>query len=173
MIELAEIETARGRIKGAAVRTPLVRLYHEQIPAGTEIYLKLELLQPINDNSLITTHDATRQRIAASPNAITKIKSSYLDWDDNAKAKIQAMNQIERSLLNDMQQKALKLQSDRASAQKRVSVYVVDEKNRLQRRTLTLGMFDGSNSEIIGGAAEGDMFVTRAHIGDEKKPKPI
>jgi threonine dehydratase len=30
------------------VRTPLVRLHHEDIPAGTEIYCKLELLQPIN-----------------------------------------------------------------------------------------------------------------------------
>ena len=48
MIELAEIESARERISGAAVRTPLVRLHHEQIPDGTEIYLKLELLQPIN-----------------------------------------------------------------------------------------------------------------------------
>ena len=48
VIELAEIESARDRISGAAVRTPLVRLHHEQIPDGTEIYLKLELLQPIN-----------------------------------------------------------------------------------------------------------------------------
>ncbi len=46
MIELAEIEAARGRIAGAAVRTPLVRLHVEEAPA--EIYLKLENLQPIN-----------------------------------------------------------------------------------------------------------------------------
>jgi threonine dehydratase len=46
VIELAEIEAARGRIAGAAVRTPLVRLYVEEAPA--EIYLKLENLQPIN-----------------------------------------------------------------------------------------------------------------------------
>ncbi|MGZ4215394.1 MAG: pyridoxal-phosphate dependent enzyme [Solirubrobacteraceae bacterium] len=48
MIELAAIESARDRIADAAVRTPLVRLHHEAIPDGTEIYLKLELLQPIN-----------------------------------------------------------------------------------------------------------------------------
>ncbi|HEY1508485.1 MAG TPA: pyridoxal-phosphate dependent enzyme, partial [Solirubrobacteraceae bacterium] len=48
MIELAEIERARERIAGVAVRTPLVRLYHEDTPPDTEIYLKLELLQPIN-----------------------------------------------------------------------------------------------------------------------------
>ena len=45
MIELAEIEAARGRIAGSVVRTPLVRL-HVDVPA--EIYLKLENLQPIN-----------------------------------------------------------------------------------------------------------------------------
>jgi threonine dehydratase len=46
MIGLAEIEAARGRIAGAAVRTPLVRLHADDAPA--EIYLKLETLQPIN-----------------------------------------------------------------------------------------------------------------------------
>ena len=46
MIELTEIEAARGRIAGAAVRTPLVRLQAGDAPA--EIYLKLENLQPIN-----------------------------------------------------------------------------------------------------------------------------
>ena len=46
MIELAEIEAARGRIAGSVVRTPLVRLHVEDAPA--EIYLKLENLQPIN-----------------------------------------------------------------------------------------------------------------------------
>jgi len=46
MIELAEIEAARERIAGAALRTPLVRLHVEDAPA--EIYLKLENLQPIN-----------------------------------------------------------------------------------------------------------------------------
>ena len=41
---LAEIEAARERIRGAAVRTPLIRL-----PEGPgEIWLKLETLQPIN-----------------------------------------------------------------------------------------------------------------------------
>ena len=46
MIELAAIEAARERIRGAALRTPLVRLHVEDAPA--EIYLKLENLQPIN-----------------------------------------------------------------------------------------------------------------------------
>jgi threonine dehydratase len=41
---LAEIEAARARIQGAALRTPLVRL---DVPGPAEIYLKLENLQPI------------------------------------------------------------------------------------------------------------------------------
>ena len=45
MIELAEIEAARERIGGAAIRTPLLRLRVDDAPA--DIYLKLENLQPI------------------------------------------------------------------------------------------------------------------------------
>ena len=41
---LPEVETARTRIRGIALRTPLVRL---QVEAAAEIYLKLETLQPI------------------------------------------------------------------------------------------------------------------------------
>ena len=44
MIELAEIERARGVLDGIAVRTPLVRL---DVDADAEIWLKLELLQPV------------------------------------------------------------------------------------------------------------------------------
>jgi threonine dehydratase len=46
MTTLAEIEAARERIAGAAVRTPLIRLPLPDAPA--EIYLKLETLQPVN-----------------------------------------------------------------------------------------------------------------------------
>jgi threonine dehydratase len=44
-ISLAEIQAAKARIAGSAVRTPLVRLNLDGAPA--EIYLKLENLQPI------------------------------------------------------------------------------------------------------------------------------
>ena len=44
MIALAEIEAARDRIAGTAIRTPLVRL---DVDAPAEIWLKLENLQPI------------------------------------------------------------------------------------------------------------------------------
>jgi threonine dehydratase len=61
VIELAEIEAARERIAGAAVRTPLVRLHVGEAPA--EIYLKLENLQPINS---FKTRGATNAVMIAS-----------------------------------------------------------------------------------------------------------
>jgi threonine dehydratase len=45
VIPLDDIEAARERIRGAAIRTPLVRLGVDDAPA--EIWLKLENLQPI------------------------------------------------------------------------------------------------------------------------------
>src|SRR4051812_21048357 len=42
---LPEIQAARARIRGAAIRTPLLRLNVDDVAA--EIYLKLENLQPI------------------------------------------------------------------------------------------------------------------------------
>ena len=50
MIPLTEIDAARGRIEGAILRTPLVRLQLPESPA--EIYLKLENLQPIGSFKL-------------------------------------------------------------------------------------------------------------------------
>ena len=47
---LAEIEAARERIAGVALRTPLVRL--ESDSPGSEIWLKLEALQPIGSFKL-------------------------------------------------------------------------------------------------------------------------
>ena len=44
-ITLDEVKAARRRLTGVALRTPLVRLNVENTPA--EIYLKLEILQPI------------------------------------------------------------------------------------------------------------------------------
>jgi threonine dehydratase len=45
MTTLAEIEAARERIAGTAIRTPLVRLH---VDGPAEIYLKLENLQPVH-----------------------------------------------------------------------------------------------------------------------------
>jgi threonine dehydratase len=64
VIELAEIEAARERIRGAAIRTPLVRLYVEDAPA--EIYLKLETLQPINSFKIRGATNAIRNAPASA-----------------------------------------------------------------------------------------------------------
>ncbi|MGH3159890.1 MAG: threonine ammonia-lyase [Streptosporangiaceae bacterium] len=63
MIELAEIEAARDRIAGTAVRTALLRLQTGDTPA--EIYLKLENLQPINSFKIRGATNAVLQAPAA------------------------------------------------------------------------------------------------------------
>ena len=60
MIELSEIQAARQRIADVAVRTPLVRLHAAEVPAGTEIYLKLEALQPIGSFKIRGATNAVR-----------------------------------------------------------------------------------------------------------------
>jgi threonine dehydratase len=50
MPTLAAIEAARGRLAGLAIRTPLIRLNADHLPA--EIYLKLENLQAIGSFKL-------------------------------------------------------------------------------------------------------------------------
>jgi threonine dehydratase len=61
LISLAEIERARERIAGAAVRTPLVRL------PDTEVWLKLENLQPVASFKIRGATNAIR---AASAEAL-------------------------------------------------------------------------------------------------------
>ncbi len=58
LIPLAEIERARERIAGDAIRTPLVRLPID-VP-GSEIWLKLECLQPIGSFKLRGAANAIR-----------------------------------------------------------------------------------------------------------------
>jgi threonine dehydratase len=67
VIKLAEIEAARERIAGAAIRTPLVRLPVEDAPA--DVYLKLENLQPISSfkirgatNAVLLAPDSARAK---------------------------------------------------------------------------------------------------------------
>ena len=60
MIELSEIEAARARVADVAARTPLVRLYAPEVPAETEIYLKLEALQPIGSFKIRGATNAIR-----------------------------------------------------------------------------------------------------------------
>jgi threonine dehydratase len=60
VIELQEREAARARIADVAVRTPLVRLHAAEVPPDTEIYLKLEALQPIGSFKIRGATNAVR-----------------------------------------------------------------------------------------------------------------
>src|SRR5438034_6260440 len=64
VIGLTDIEAARRRIDGIAVRTPLVRLPVEG--TGAEIFLKLENLQPIGSFKI---RGASSYMTAADPKA--------------------------------------------------------------------------------------------------------
>jgi HlyD family secretion protein len=48
------------------------------------------------------------------------------------------------------------------ASQKREDVFVVGAGGKLERKTLILGLSDGSFAEVIRGAQEGDAFVVRA-----------
>jgi threonine dehydratase len=58
-IPLGEIAAARERLRGIALRTPLVRLDADDVlPAGTELFLKLECLQPVRSFKLRGAYNA-------------------------------------------------------------------------------------------------------------------
>jgi threonine dehydratase len=57
-ISLAAIRDAATAVYGAAIRTPLVRL---ELPDGPELYLKLEVLQPIGSFKIRGAYNVIRQ----------------------------------------------------------------------------------------------------------------
>jgi len=62
-IALAAIRDAATAVYGAAIRTPLVRVYLE--PPAPELYLKLEVLQPIGSFKIRGAYNVIRQLSAA------------------------------------------------------------------------------------------------------------
>lgn len=66
-IALADIRAACDRIRGAAIRTPLVRLAVDDAPA--EIFLKLENLQPVGSFKI---RGASNALALASPEALAR-----------------------------------------------------------------------------------------------------
>ncbi|MDX2643624.1 nitrate- and nitrite sensing domain-containing protein [Streptomyces sp. PA03-1a] len=72
-----------------------------------------ELLKGLNGgNDIVNKVGEQADRIAASESSIQNFQGKYLDWDDDAKTKIQLMGQIEQTLLQQMQQKALTLRDE-------------------------------------------------------------
>jgi threonine dehydratase len=66
-VPLSEIEAARRRIEGIAVRTPLLRL---PLDSGREIYLKLEALQPIGSFKIRGSGNAMAKARQDSPESL-------------------------------------------------------------------------------------------------------
>ncbi|MFJ6659371.1 nitrate- and nitrite sensing domain-containing protein [Streptomyces sp. NPDC091377] len=73
-----------------------------------------ELLTPIQEgNPIIEAADKYASRAFSSESGIRQVeKRSYQDWVDDSSTKIQQMRNIERRLLEDMEQKARTLRSD-------------------------------------------------------------
>ncbi|MDX3237062.1 nitrate- and nitrite sensing domain-containing protein, partial [Streptomyces sp. ME03-5709C] len=72
-----------------------------------------DLLKGLNGgNDIVTKFDEQASRITASESSIQNFQGTYLDWDDDAKTKLQIMGQIEQNLLQQMQQKALTLRDE-------------------------------------------------------------
>ncbi|MEU5365341.1 nitrate- and nitrite sensing domain-containing protein [Streptomyces sp. NPDC005925] len=72
-----------------------------------------ELLKPISEgNPTIEATDTYAGRALNSPGGLRSLdKRSYLDWVDDSSTKIDQMKKIERTLLEDMEQKARELRS--------------------------------------------------------------
>jgi threonine dehydratase len=66
-IGLDEIQAARRRLDGIAVRTPLV---HLSLDSGRDVYLKLETLQPIGSFKIRGSGNAMAKAIERSPGAL-------------------------------------------------------------------------------------------------------
>jgi threonine dehydratase len=67
-VPMDEIRRARERIKGAALRTPLVRMDLDDAPA--EIFLKLENLQPIRSFKIRGAYNAIAKLAEENPDAL-------------------------------------------------------------------------------------------------------
>ena len=58
-IPLEAIRAAQDRLRGVALRTPLVRFDADDVvPGGTELFLKLECLQPVRSFKLRGAYNA-------------------------------------------------------------------------------------------------------------------
>ncbi|WP_107119023.1 sensor histidine kinase [Streptomyces bungoensis] len=71
------------------------------------------LLKPIEDgNAIIQSADLYAKRVLESPSGLDSLPArSYRDWLDDSSTKIQQMKNVERSLLEDMEQKARELKA--------------------------------------------------------------
>ncbi|MBO8190092.1 sensor histidine kinase [Streptomyces spirodelae] len=70
------------------------------------------LLKPLSGDVNVRLADNYRKRMLHSPDAIRKQRRTYVDWIDQDQSKITAMEKIERTLLEKMEQQARELRSE-------------------------------------------------------------
>ena len=72
-IPLDAIRAAQDRLRGIALRTPLVRFDADDVaPAGSELFLKLECLQPVRSFKLRGAYNAAAKLAEADPAALAE-----------------------------------------------------------------------------------------------------
>lgn len=110
-VTLSENDWQYAKAAAQSEKTALTRF--GKIYGGAD---SVELMAPLEGgNDTIKNHDTNATRILNSKGGINTFQATgatYRDWDDAARSKIQAMTNIERSLLNEMQQQALKLRGE-------------------------------------------------------------
>jgi HlyD family secretion protein len=82
----------------------------------------------------------------------------------------QTQESVFRRNLNEEEYAVVAKARTEMQAQKRVTVYKVNDAGELERHQLVIGLSDGENAQIIRGAEEGDTFVTRAVAASASKP---
>lgn len=84
----------------------------------------------------------------------------------------QIQDAVFRRNLSEAEYAAVSKARQEMQTQKRATVYTVDDKGKLERKMITIGLSDGSNVQVIRGAKEGDKFVVRVASGDKAGQKP-
>jgi len=71
-VPLADVRAAQDRLRGVAVRTPLVRFdADDAVPAQLDLFLKLECLQPVRSFKLRGAYNAVAKLAKVEPAALT------------------------------------------------------------------------------------------------------
>jgi len=100
---------------------------------------------------------------------ITAVRESFgqrAQFDRNAlRQRMQAAtDKVLKRNLTEEEYKEVQAAINAQATVTRVDVYVPAEDGKLQKRSLVLGLQDGSYTEIIRGAEVGDKFVTRVRV---------
>jgi HlyD family secretion protein len=86
--------------------------------------------------------------------------------------RIQAMqDSVLRRHLNQGEMDEFQKRRSARQAQKREDVWVVNDKGELERKPVMIGISDSEFAQVVSGAAEGDVFVTRATAGSAARDR--